>query len=116
MSLSAERASVLIDATAVQTFVREQAAALIYFGADDCAVCRTLRPQVWALMAEDFPRIACAYVDARAAPEAAAQMRVLAAPTLSVWFDGHEHYRAARHIALGALRDAIARSYRLFFA
>ncbi|MGB0722387.1 MAG: thioredoxin family protein [Gammaproteobacteria bacterium] len=105
----------LDDSAAVTGFVSDHAAALVYFGGDHCNVCQKVRPQVWSLMAERFPRIALAYVDTETNREAAAQHGVLSIPTLVVWFEQGEFLRKVRSFGLGELQRDLERPYGLFF-
>ena len=99
----------------LQRRIHAEAALLAYFSTPDCRVCASLRPKLEALLAEAFPRLAGAYVDCAALPEAAAQYQVFAVPSLLVFFDGRETLRRGRGIGMGQLRDDIGRIYALRF-
>ena len=108
---------VTIDSSdALQAFVAENPAALLYFSAEGCGVCTVLLPKVEALLREEFPRAGLARIDCSARPELAAQQGVFAVPTLVLFFDGREAQRFARNVSLGQLREAMARPYRLLLA
>ncbi|MGB0712800.1 MAG: thioredoxin family protein [Gammaproteobacteria bacterium] len=113
--MNPENVTRLEDSTAVREFVASNAAALVYFGGDHCNVCQKVRPQVWSLFNERFPKIALAYVDTETNREAAAQHGVLSIPTLVVWFDGGETLRKVRSFGLGELERGLERPYGLFF-
>lgn len=97
-------------------FLRDNGAAALYFSDAGCNVCVALKPKVLALFAEAFPRIAIADVDCTKLPEVAAQLGVLAAPTLIVWFDGKEWLRRYRTFSLPELEDELQRPYSIYFS
>ncbi len=100
---------------AIEGFVSEQPAALIYFAGEGCNVCTVLFPKIEALLHQEFPRIGLGRVECNAAPEICAQHRVFSIPTLLLFFDGHESQRFVRNVGIGELRQALQRPYRLLF-
>lgn len=107
--------SQLDSVEAMQAFVRDNAAAVVYFAGADCGVCHILEPRVRALLTETFPRIAFGRVATEQASELAAQQSVFAVPTLLVFFDGRESFRYARNFSTGEIERDIARPYGMFF-
>jgi thioredoxin-like negative regulator of GroEL len=103
------------DLAQVTHLVRTEPALAVYFGAHDCNVCQAMRPRVWSLLGEAFPRCTRAYVDATAQRETAAQLGVFSVPTLICFFDGQEALRLVRNFSLTELRTALARPYHLYF-
>lgn len=101
--------------TDLETRLGGAAGAVFCFSTPQCNVCKVLRPKVEALLADAFPRMGFHYVDCEALPDAAAQYRVFAVPTLLVVFDGREVHRFSRNLGIGELREAIERPYALFF-
>ncbi len=100
---------------AMQAFIEANEAAAVYFAGADCGVCHVLEPQVRALLAESFPRIAFGRVATEQAGEVAAQQSVFAVPTLLIFFDGRESFRYARNFSIGEIQRDIARPYGMFF-
>ena len=107
--------SVIDSVAAMQAFVSENAAAVVYFAGADCGVCHILEPKVRALLNDTFPRIVFGRVATEQASELAAQQSVFAVPTLLVFFDGRESFRYARNFSTGEIERDIARPYDLFF-
>jgi thiol-disulfide isomerase/thioredoxin len=105
----------LATVEATQAFVAQHAAAALYFGGADCGVCQVMEPKVWALLDEEFPKIACARIATEQAAELAAQQSVFAVPTLIIFFDGRETFRYARNFSIAEVTRDIARPYSLFF-
>jgi thioredoxin 1 len=100
---------------AMQAFIAENEAAVVYFAGADCGVCHVLEPKVRALLGDSFPRIAFGRVATDQASELAAQQSVFAVPTLLVFFDGRESFRYARNFSVGEIARDIARPYGMFF-
>lgn len=96
-------------------FVRDNAAAALYFAGANCGVCQVLEPKVQAMLSSGFPRIAFARVAADSATELAAQQSVFAIPTLILFFDGRESFRYVRNFSLAEVERDIARPYGIFF-
>ncbi len=104
----------LVDVESLDTFTRENPAALVYFHAPGCGVCDVLLPRVAAL-AETFPRLALADIDTVETPAAAAAAGVFTVPTVIVWFDGRESLRFARAFSMHHLTEAMRRPYEMLF-
>ena len=110
-----DASSVIDSVETMQSFVHENAAAVVYFAGADCGVCHIMEPKVRALLNDSFPRIAFARVATEQASELAAQQSVFAVPTLLVFFDGRESFRYARNFSTGEIERDIARPYGMFF-
>ncbi len=105
----------------IQTFdefleLKEKETALLaYFSTDVCNVCKVLKPKVEELIKTEFPQMKLAYVKSDQLPEAAAQNRVFAAPTILVFFEGREYIRKSRNIGISELKQEIERPYSMIF-
>lgn len=97
-------------------FLEKEPAILAYFSTDQCNVCKVLKPKVEELLTTHFPQIKMLYVKSDKLPEAAAQNRVFAAPTILVYFDGREYIRKSRNIGVGELKKEIERPYSMIFS
>ncbi len=100
----------------VDAFLQTHGAAALYFSSPDCNVCAALKPKVFELFAHDFSAMAVAEVDCTIAPEVAAQLGVLAAPTIVVYFDRAEWLRKVRNVSLPQLADELQRPYSVYFS
>lgn len=105
----------IAEVDAMQAFVSENEAAVLYFAGADCGVCKVMEPKLRALLAARFPRIAFGRIATEQAMELAAQLSVFALPTLLVFFDGRESLRYARNFSLAEVARDIERPYGLFF-
>jgi thioredoxin-like negative regulator of GroEL len=90
-------------------------AALFYFSAHHCGVCKVLKPKVNQLIENEYPEILLFYVDIEKSPQIAGQLRIFTIPTLLIYFEGKEFYRISRNISLEALRSTIERPYNMLF-
>ena len=94
----------------------KQGAALLLFGGEACGVCRVLKPQIEAMLADEFPALEGYYLDCQGQASAfCAQEGVFSLPVVQVWFDGRKFAEFARVFSLGHVRDAIARPYQMAF-
>ena len=94
----------------------KQGAALLLFGGEACGVCRVLKPQIEAMLADEFPALEGCYLDCQGqASMFCAQEGVFSLPVVQVWFDGRKFAEFARVFSLGQVREAIARPYQMAF-
>lgn len=92
----------------------KQGAALLLFGGEACGVCRALKPQLEAMLANEFPALEGYYLDCQGQASAlCAQEGVFALPVVQVWFDERKFAEFGRVFSLGQLREAIARPYQM---
>jgi thioredoxin-like negative regulator of GroEL len=90
-------------------------AALFYFSASHCSVCKVLKPKLNQMIENDYPEIHLFYIDIEKYPQIAGQMRIFTIPTLLIYFEGKEFYRISRNISLEALKTTIERPYHMLF-
>lgn len=96
--------------------LREQEAVLLLFGGQSCGVCQALKPQLEAMLRDQFPAMAGFYLDCQGGAQAlCAQEGIFALPVVQLWFGGRKFAEFARVFSLGQLREAIARPYALAF-
>ncbi|MBE0661895.1 MAG: thioredoxin family protein [Bacteroidales bacterium] len=88
---------------------------MLYFYNDTCGVCKTLRPQVEALVKEEFPEIRLIRVNATESRELAGQLRMLSVPGIVLFMEGQEIFRANGMISMNELHNRIARPYGMMF-
>lgn len=100
---------------ALQEFVAAEPGVLVYFSTPECNVCKVLKPRVLELLEQRYPHLRFVYSDVAREPDIAAQMGVLAVPTLVLYFDGRESGRFVRNFSLGELEMAIERPYSMLF-
>ena len=97
------------------SFIKENAGAVVYFSTPECNVCKVLKPKLIEMLNDEFPEMKFAYVNCTEAQELAAQNRVFAVPTILFYLDGREFIRKSRNVNLHVLRDELDRPYSLVF-
>jgi thioredoxin 1 len=90
-------------------------AVMIYFGGENCSVCKSLKPKVEELFNTKFPNITQHYIQSDDNLEFARRHNVFTIPTLLIFFDGKEYIRESRHISLHTLEPQISKLYSMFF-
>lgn len=99
----------------IQDLILAQEAVLLYFSTDRCAPCISLRPKVFDLLVNKFPRMKMELIDAEGSPEISAQFSVFASPTIILFFDGKETRRFSKYISVDELEESIKRYYQMIF-
>ncbi len=105
----------LLDEAGLHAFVDSSPISAVYFSAPDCAVCTVLQPKLLAMLAAEYPRIACAEVDCARSRALAAAYGVFTIPVLIVFTQGRESFRLSRAFGLAALAAQLARPYSLLY-
>ncbi len=100
---------------AVEKLIQKFPSALLYFYSNSCAPCLSLRPKVVELVCDQFPKVRIGFVNAEAHPEIAATFNAFSFPTLILFFEGREHYRGSKYVAIPQLADTIRKPYVLLF-
>ncbi len=95
--------------------VAQEKALMLYFSTPTCGVCKSIKPKVKQLVADDFPEMALYYVDTEAIPEARGQLSIFSVPAILVFFEGKELIREARNFGIMDLGRKIDRFYALLF-
>lgn len=104
------------DAAALAALIAAHPMCAVYFSAPGCAVCHALRPKLAGRLAQDFPAIAFAEVDAARSPGLAAAHGVFTVPTLIVFALGKEQLRHSHSFGIAALADELERPYALLYS
>jgi len=88
---------------------------LIYFSHEKCNVCKVLKPKVFEMLKENFPKMQMYYSNTVLSPEVAGQNSIFTVPTILIYFDGKEFLRKSRNISVEGLQKEIERPYQLLF-
>ncbi len=94
----------------------DEDAVVVYFSTEECQVCHVLKPKFEEMILANFSQIRLVYVSINAQPEIAGQFRVFTAPTILVFFQGHEYLRQSRSISVEKFKNDISRPYHLMFS
>jgi thioredoxin-like negative regulator of GroEL len=96
-------------------FLHENTLCAVYYSGPGCAVCEQLKPKLFGMLGERFPRLAIAAVDCSKARTLAAEQSVFTIPTLVVYIEGREAFRYARSFSPIQVAEQLQRPYELFF-
>lgn len=96
--------------------LQEKEAVLAYFSHENCSVCKTLKPKLFAHFENHFPKFELSYIDIKLSPEIAAANSVFTVPVIIVFFEGKEYIRKARSMGIGEISDEVERPYQLMFS
>ncbi len=91
-------------------------AVLGYFSNETCNVCKVIKPQIYKMAQENYPKIKAIYVDISEIPEISAQNSIFTIPTIVIYLAGKETFRKSRHIGIDELKEAIKRPYQIMFS
>jgi thiol-disulfide isomerase/thioredoxin len=78
-------------------------------------VCKVLKPKIYELLQNEFPKIKFRYIDVKKTPEISAQNNIFTVPTILIYFEGKEFVRRSRNIGITELKNLIERPYKLMF-
>lgn len=106
------------DSTQVVTTeeVKNYPAAMLYFYNNKCAPCVALKPRIFNLVEESFPKIQQYYYEAEKHPRLCAEYGVFSSPVFIFFFDGKEVFRGSNYISIEELKSRIGRLYDLMFS
>ncbi len=99
----------------ISSAIKNHPAALFYFSAPSCNVCKVLKPKIAEMIQSEFPEMKLFYVDIEKAPLISGQFQVFTIPTIIIYFDAKEFIRKSRNIGIFELREEIERPYKMLF-
>lgn len=99
----------------IEELIADLPSVLLYFYSDNCAPCLSLRPKVAELVCDRFPRIRTGFINGEKDPVITASFNVFSFPTMILYFEGKEHYRGSKYIAIPQLSETINKPYTLLF-
>lgn len=91
-------------------------AVLGYFSNETCNVCKILKPQIYEMIQENYPKMKSIYIDISEIPEISAQNSIFTIPTIVIYLAGKETFRKSRHIGVEELKNLIERPYKIMFS
>ena len=93
-----------------------QGALFVLFGGPSCGVCKSIRPQLEAMLKEHFPKMQSAYVDCATSPEICAQFSVFSLPVVKVFIENKLVAEEFGAFSLSALKQKLDRPYSMWLA
>ncbi|MBU8893302.1 MAG: thioredoxin family protein [Bacteroidales bacterium] len=106
----------IISLSDFQEIIQINTAVLIYFSHEQCNVCKVLKPKIYNMLSENFPKIKMYYSDTVLYPEIAAQNSIFTVPTIIIYLDSKEFVRKSRNIGIEELKSELERPYDLLFS
>lgn len=101
------------DSQALEQLISADAT-LVLFGGARCAVCRSIRPKLEAMLQPRFSRLRFVYVDCEHTPEICARYGVFSLPVVKVYIEGMLVAEDARAFGIQDLAARIERPYALW--
>jgi len=98
----------------LQELIEKNDMVLVYFGIDDCGVCKSMKPKV-ENMIKRYPNIHAVIVKADKSPSISARFNVFTVPVILLYIEGKETIREVRIISLDNLEQKIARYCQIFY-
>jgi len=90
-------------------------AVLLYFNADNCSICKVLKPKLEDKISKIFPKISFCEINSNENLELVSNFGVFSFPTILVFFEGKEFKRYGRNISLDIFEKEIQRLYEMVF-
>ena len=94
--------------------MKSNGALFILFGGSHCSVCKSLLPQLSAMIEQKFPDMRAVYVDCELAPEICAQHSVFSLPVVKAYIDGMKIVEVSRVFSIKKLMQDIERPYQMW--
>lgn len=101
--------------TTLEQIIQEKSALLVYFQNNHCPPCMSLRPKVETMIRNKFEKMDLMFIDSFENPTLTAHFGIFAHPTLLVFFEGKEYFRASKYVSTQELSSKIQRPYHLIF-
>lgn len=94
--------------------MKSNGALFILFGGSHCSVCKSLLPQLSAMLEDKFPDMQGVYIDCEQAAEICAQHSVFSLPVVKAYIDGMKIVEVARVFSIKQLVQDIERPYEMW--
>jgi len=94
--------------------LKSNGALLILFGGEHCGVCQSIKPQIAAMLEQQFPDMQSVYIDCELAPDVCAQHSVFTLPVVNAYIDGMKIAEFGKSFSLKQLEQAIERPYAMW--
>jgi len=99
----------------LKEIIESNQAVMVYFGGQNCGVCKVLHPKIKDSFEKEFPNIKQVYIDIEEDKTTAIEYNIFAIPTIIIFFEGKEFIRKSRNLSVQAFIDEVSRPYGLFF-
>lgn len=99
----------------ISDLISKNKALALYFSGSSCGACEVLSPKIEKLFKEEFPKINYLSKPAQSEKVFLSQYGIYVFPTIIIFFDGKEYYRKSQFMGIQEIRQALTRTYRLYF-
>lgn len=86
---------------------------LIYFSGENCSVCKSLKPKIFAQVSKTFSSMNLFEIKIEEQKELISEYSVFSIPTILVFFDKKEFLREGRNLSISEFLQKIQRLYEL---
>lgn len=94
--------------------MKSTGAVFILFGGQHCAICQNIRPQLAAMLEQQFPDMQGIYVDCEISPDICAQQSVFSLPVVKAYIDGMKIAEEVRAFSIKQLAQTLERPYAMW--
>lgn len=94
--------------------MKSTGAVFILFGGKHCAICQNIRPQLTAMLEQQFPNMQGIYVDCEISPDICAQHSVFSLPVVKAYIDGMKIAEEVRAFSIKQLAQTLERPYAMW--
>ena len=96
--------------------IDENLAVMLYFSAEKCNVCQSLKPKLLQAVESNFKEFKIVSVDISISQEVAAHFSVLSIPTVLIFLDSKEFLRKSRYMSVDEVIREIKRPYEIMIS
>jgi len=98
----------------IQDRIRQSEMILLYFGAETCSVCHSMKPKVREIVSK-HPNIEKIEIDVAENTEIAGKFQIFTIPAILFFIDGKETIREARYFSMEQIEEKIERYYQMYY-
>jgi thiol-disulfide isomerase/thioredoxin len=105
----------MVDSNEVlEKFIEDNEMVLVYFGGENCGVCRAMKPKVEEIL-KNYPKVKSVQVEVEKLLQVSVKYNIFTIPGILLFIHGKEAIREARNISIIDLNSKISRYYKLLF-
>lgn len=95
----------------LQSRISNESLCLVYIKTENCGVCDVVLDKTFTLLTK-FPKLTALLVNMHETPDASSAFLVFTAPTIILFVEGKEVYRASRFVLFNELEDRLDTWYK----
>lgn len=100
----------------IKNSIKKNLAVMVYFSAQSCNVCHSLKPKLLKALDENFNEFKVESVDVSEQEDIAPYFGVFSIPTVLVFLDSKEFLRKSRHMSVDDVIREIKRPYDIMIS